>query len=215
MPVSNALSKFKNVANNYPGSPEGIQAVSTARLIYIDLGRVDEYARWVKGLDYVNVSDADLDNTTYESAEKQYLAGDTSKAIRLFNGYLNEFPNGFTKKMKVLSSTIPTAHSITWKEWKLKEKHRTDQKIFDDFIYSDSEENLYYPYPPGYYSNFNCDKITTIKVQKSLIARGYELKITGEFNQETKAALVQFQKDNGLPSCGNGHILLELLGIDK
>lgn len=89
-----ALSKFKNVANNYPGSPEGMQAVSTARLIYVDLGRVDEYARWVKGLDYVDVTDADLDNTTYESAEKQYLAGDTGRAIRLFNGYLNEFPNG-------------------------------------------------------------------------------------------------------------------------
>jgi len=43
-----AIRKFKNVANNYPGSPEGIQAVSTARLIYIDLGRVDEYASWVK-----------------------------------------------------------------------------------------------------------------------------------------------------------------------
>ena len=89
-----ALSKFKNVANNYPGTPESMQAVATARLIYVDLGRVDEYARWVKRLDYVNVSDADLDNTTYESAEKQYLAGDTSRAIRLFNGYLNEFPNG-------------------------------------------------------------------------------------------------------------------------
>lgn len=90
-----ALSKFKNVANNYPGSQEGVQAVSTARLIYIDLGRVDEYARWVKSLDYIDVSDAELDNTSYESAEKQYLANDNSRAIRLFNGYLNEFPNGF------------------------------------------------------------------------------------------------------------------------
>ncbi len=89
-----ALSKFKNVANNYPGSPEGIQAVGTARQIYVDLGRVDEYASWVKSLDYIDVSDSDLDNTTYEAAEKQFLANNTSKGIRLFNGYLNEFPNG-------------------------------------------------------------------------------------------------------------------------
>ena len=89
-----ALRKFKSVANNYPGSPEGVQAVSTARLIYIDLGRVDEYARWVKSLDYINVSDVDLDNATYEAAEKQYLANNISKGIKLFNGYLNEFPNG-------------------------------------------------------------------------------------------------------------------------
>ncbi|MFD2824127.1 tetratricopeptide repeat protein [Lacinutrix iliipiscaria] len=89
-----ALSKFKKVANDFPGTPEANQAVSTARLIYIDLGRVNEYAAWVKTLDYVQVTDADLDHTTYEAAEKKYLDNNTDEAIRLFNGYLNEFPNG-------------------------------------------------------------------------------------------------------------------------
>ncbi|MFH4967903.1 tetratricopeptide repeat protein [Gaetbulibacter sp. M240] len=89
-----ALNKFKEVARNYPGTPEAVQAVATARLIYIDLGQVDEYARWVRQLDYVEVTDADLDNTTYESAEKQYLDNNTDKAITQFNGYLNSFPNG-------------------------------------------------------------------------------------------------------------------------
>lgn len=89
-----ALNKFKNVANNFQGTPEAVQAVSTARLIYIDLGRVDEYADWVRTLDYVDVSDADLDNTSYEAAEKQYLVGNSSRAIKLFNSYLNEFKNG-------------------------------------------------------------------------------------------------------------------------
>ncbi len=89
-----ALSKFKKVAADYPGTPEAVQSVATARLIYIDLGRVDDYARWVKTLDYVEVTDADLDNTTYEAAEKQYLDNNTDKAIKQFNGYLNEFPNG-------------------------------------------------------------------------------------------------------------------------
>ena len=88
-----ALSKFKTVANTYPGSPEAVQAVASARLIYIDLGRVDEYASWVRTLDYIDVSDADLDNATYEAAEKQYLANN-NKAVKLFNAYLNEFPNG-------------------------------------------------------------------------------------------------------------------------
>ncbi|WP_298555157.1 tetratricopeptide repeat protein [uncultured Algibacter sp.] len=89
-----ALTKFKKVAGDYPGTPEAVQAVSTARLIYIDLGRVDEYANWVKQLDYVEVTDADLDNATYEAAEKQYLDNNTDKAIKQFNGYLNQFPNG-------------------------------------------------------------------------------------------------------------------------
>jgi len=89
-----ALTKLKKVAGDYPGTPEAVQAVSTARLIYIDLGRVDDYAKWVKQLDYVEVTDVDLDNTTYESAEKQYLDNNTDKAIKQFNGYLNQFPNG-------------------------------------------------------------------------------------------------------------------------
>jgi TolA-binding protein len=89
-----ALSKFKQVAKEFPGSPEAVQSVATARLIYIDLGRVNEYASWVKTLNYVEVTDADLDNATYEAAEKQYLDNNTDKAISQFNGYLSEFPKG-------------------------------------------------------------------------------------------------------------------------
>ena len=89
-----ALTKFKTVAGQFPSSPEATQAVATARLIYIDTGRVDEYARWVKTLDYVDVTDSELDNTTYLAAEKQYLDNNTDKAISQFNIYLREFPNG-------------------------------------------------------------------------------------------------------------------------
>ncbi|WP_100610691.1 tetratricopeptide repeat protein [Confluentibacter lentus] len=89
-----ALTKFKKVATDYAGTPEAVQAVSTARLIYIDMGRVDEYAAWAKTLDFVNVTDSDLDNATYEAAEKQYLDNNTDKAIKQFNGYLTQFPNG-------------------------------------------------------------------------------------------------------------------------
>ena len=89
-----ALAIFKTVAANYPGTPEAIQAVSTARLIYIDMGEVDTYASWVETLDYVRVTDADLDNSTYEAAEKKYLDNNTDEAIKQFNGYLNQFKTG-------------------------------------------------------------------------------------------------------------------------
>lgn len=89
-----ALTKLKKVARDYPSTDEANQAVATARLIYIDLGRVDDYAAWVKTLDYVDVTDAELDNAMYLAAEKQYLDNNTDGAIRQFNKYLNEFPNG-------------------------------------------------------------------------------------------------------------------------
>ncbi|WP_034059938.1 tetratricopeptide repeat protein [Lacinutrix jangbogonensis] len=89
-----ALNKFKKIASDFPNSPESNQAVATARLIYIDLGRVDDYAAWIQTLDYVEVTDGDLDHATYQSAEKQYLDTNTNQAIKLFNGYLNDFKNG-------------------------------------------------------------------------------------------------------------------------
>ncbi|MGR7812157.1 tetratricopeptide repeat protein [Lacinutrix undariae] len=89
-----ALTKFKTVAKAYPNSEEAVQAVATARLIYIDLGRVDEYAAWVQTLDYISVTDVELDNTTYLAAEKQYLDNNTDKAIKQFNVYLSQFSKG-------------------------------------------------------------------------------------------------------------------------
>ncbi|HET7360903.1 MAG TPA: tetratricopeptide repeat protein [Salinimicrobium sp.] len=92
--ANRALEKFKFVATKYPNTPEALQGVKTARLIYIDLGKTDEYAAWVKDLDFVNVTNADLDNTTYEAAEKQFRENNTSRAISGFEKYLAEFPNG-------------------------------------------------------------------------------------------------------------------------
>jgi TolA-binding protein len=89
-----ALLKFKKIAAEYPKSPEAVEAVATARLIYVDSGKVDEYATWVRTLDFVSVSDADLDNDTYEAAEKQYQQGNTKQAIVNLSSYVSKFPNG-------------------------------------------------------------------------------------------------------------------------
>ena len=89
-----ALERFKKVVADFPNSPESMQAVSTARLVYIDMGRTDEYAAWVKNVDFVEVTDADLDNTSFEAAEKQYLNNNTAAAKTGFEKYLNSFPNG-------------------------------------------------------------------------------------------------------------------------
>ncbi|WP_029035692.1 tetratricopeptide repeat protein [Salinimicrobium terrae] len=92
--ANQALEKMKRVVADFPNSAEAIQAVSTARLIYVDLGRTDEYANWVKDLDFVEVTDVDLDNTTFEAAEKQYQNNNTSAAITALDKYLVRFPNG-------------------------------------------------------------------------------------------------------------------------
>ena len=89
-----ALAKFKKVAADFPRTPEAIEAVATARLIYVDNGNVAEYGTWVRTLDFIEVSDADLDNDTFLGAEKQYLQGNTKQAIAGLSGYVAKFPNG-------------------------------------------------------------------------------------------------------------------------
>ncbi|MDO5104635.1 tetratricopeptide repeat protein [Capnocytophaga sp.] len=89
-----ALKIFKTIARDYPQTNESAQAVATAKLIYIDMGKVNEYATWAKGLGYVEVSDLELESATYEAAERQHLQQNEKEAIAGFEKYIKDFPNG-------------------------------------------------------------------------------------------------------------------------
>ncbi len=89
-----ALGKLKGVVNTYPKSQEAKQAVATAKLVYVDMGRVVEYASWARNLDIVEVTDSELDDASFEAADRKYIEGKTAVAIRAFEDYLQEFPNG-------------------------------------------------------------------------------------------------------------------------
>ncbi|MFT4684990.1 MAG: TolA-binding protein, partial [Flavobacteriales bacterium] len=103
-----ALNTYKQIVKQFPNTAEAKQAVSSARQIYVDLGRVDEYADWVKDIDFINVTDAELDNDMYESAEKQYLQSNHQNAISGFRKYLNKFPRG----LHALQSNFYLAQSL-------------------------------------------------------------------------------------------------------
>lgn len=89
-----ALDKLKGVVAQYPKSQAAQQAVSTAKLVYVDMGRVSEYAAWARNLDIVEVTDSELDDASFEAAERKYIEGKTDIAIKAFEDYLGEFPNG-------------------------------------------------------------------------------------------------------------------------
>jgi len=88
------LDKLKEVVQKYPNTQEAKQAVATAKLVYVDEGRVSEYAAWARNLDFVEVTDAELDNASFESAERKQIEGKTAVAMRGYEDYLKEFPNG-------------------------------------------------------------------------------------------------------------------------
>ncbi len=89
-----ALSIFKKVAEDYAGTPEAVQAVSSAKIIFIDQGKVSDYATWVKTLDFISVENAELDEASYKSAEQPYLEDKPAIAIERFSAYLKQFPEG-------------------------------------------------------------------------------------------------------------------------
>jgi tetratricopeptide (TPR) repeat protein len=89
-----SLSVFKQVAGKYAGTPQAVQAISSARQVYIDLGTTNDYAVWVRGLDGVEVTDNELDDTAYESAERPFIQGDMNGTAREMKKYLLQFPNG-------------------------------------------------------------------------------------------------------------------------
>lgn len=89
-----ALHLLKAVAETFPNTTEATQAVSTVKLIYIDMGQVDSYAQWVKQLPFVDISNQELDNATFESAEKQYVLQKADHAIKGFENYLQQFSEG-------------------------------------------------------------------------------------------------------------------------
>ena len=89
-----AILKFKKVVAEFPNSPESLEAVATAKSIYKANGTMSEYTSWVKTLSFVEITDAELDDDTYESVENQYLDNNPKKAIEGFTGYLAQFPKG-------------------------------------------------------------------------------------------------------------------------
>jgi len=89
-----ALNQYKTVIKNYPATAEAKEAVTNAKQVYIDLGRVDEYETLIKNVDFVNITDEELDNTMFASAEQFYSKNQYKKSIDAFQKYLKRFPKG-------------------------------------------------------------------------------------------------------------------------
>ena len=89
-----ALDKYKKVVHTYPGTDEAKEAIANAKQIYIQQGRVDEYESFIRNLDFVNVTDEEIENTMFASAEQFYLTNNLDKAIDALEKYQERFPTG-------------------------------------------------------------------------------------------------------------------------
>ena len=93
-----ALEKYKLITSNFPNSPDAIEAVANARNIYIDTGNLDEYVKWIRTLKFINITNSDLDNTTFAVAEKKYFESkDGNDIVKSLFDYTRSFPEGIHK----------------------------------------------------------------------------------------------------------------------
>ena len=93
-----ALEKYKQTTSQFPNSPDAFEAVANARNIYIDKGDLEEYVNWMQTLKFINVTNADLDNTTYAVAEKKYFESkDGNDIVKSLFNYTRSFPDGIHK----------------------------------------------------------------------------------------------------------------------
>lgn len=89
-----AIEKFKKVVAQFPNTQDAIQAVSNIRSTYNDMGQTAEFAQWVKGISFVNISTAELEQDAYEVADKHLAQQNKNQATSALKEYLKQYPNG-------------------------------------------------------------------------------------------------------------------------
>jgi len=89
-----AISTLKRVIDKYPASLEAKEALNTLENVYMDLGRIDDYFTYAKGLDFVQVSTSMEDSLTFTTGENYYIDGNCPKAKEQLSKYTKNFPKG-------------------------------------------------------------------------------------------------------------------------
>jgi TolA-binding protein len=88
-----ALQQYKALIEQYPNSPEAEDALANVKAIYVELGKPDEYASFMRQAGRP-ISVSAEDSLTYAAAEAQLTGGNTNAALTAFNNYLQKFPGG-------------------------------------------------------------------------------------------------------------------------
>lgn len=106
-----ALEIFKQIVAQYPGTSVAVQAVQNAKLVYEEIDDIGTYSQWVKTLDFINITDAQLDKTMFEAVEKKYSVGDYTATITSAKKYLSTYANGLY--VPVVNFYLGQAYDLT------------------------------------------------------------------------------------------------------
>jgi tetratricopeptide (TPR) repeat protein len=88
-----ALNQYKILVEKYPNSQEASDGLDNARAIFVEEGKPEEYAAFMRQAGKP-ISVSAEDSLTYASIEAQLTNGNTTAALNALNNYLQKFPNG-------------------------------------------------------------------------------------------------------------------------
>ena len=90
---SEALKQYQVLVSQYASSQEAEDALNNVKVIYVEQGKTDEYAEFMRKAGKPISVDTE-DSLTYAAAENQFVNGNTSAALNSFGNYLQKFPDG-------------------------------------------------------------------------------------------------------------------------
>lgn len=88
-----ALDNYQKLLTEFPNAPEVEEALESARAIFLEEGKTNEYVAFAKAAGRP-VSETEQDSLTFASAESRYASGNPSAAIKSLSDYLTAFPSG-------------------------------------------------------------------------------------------------------------------------
>lgn len=88
-----ALAQYKKLVSQYPNSPEASDGLDNVKTIYVEDGKPDEYASFMRDAGKP-LSISTEDSLTFVSAENQLGASNSTAALNGFNNYIQKFPSG-------------------------------------------------------------------------------------------------------------------------
>ena len=88
-----ALKQYNVLISQYASSPEAEDALDNVKVIYIEQGKPDEYAAFMRKVGKPISMDTE-DSLTYAAAENQLVHGNTAAALVSLGNYLQKFPDG-------------------------------------------------------------------------------------------------------------------------
>lgn len=92
-----ALSEFKTIAEEYPQNAIAVQAVDNAKRIYIEEGKINEFERWAKRLDFYQIDQNELEQLAFDNAQKKFDDKNYTAAVPALEDFVGRYPQSAYK----------------------------------------------------------------------------------------------------------------------